>query len=355
MEKLAFLRSQTRFTESTVEDAALAWLKSLGWNVTYGPDIAPDTPGAERTDYGQMVLEQRVRDALARLNPDLPAATLEDAFRKLTRPEGTTLAARNRFFHRLLVDGVTVEYHEANRAIRGAQARVVDFDDPANNDWLAVNQFTVVENKHERRPDIMLFVNGLPLGVIELKNPADEDATIWTAWQQIQTYKAELPTLFAMNAALIVSDGVEARIGTLTSGREWFKPWRTISGETLADVLLPQLQVMLEARELREATARGEKLGLSEDELAFYDALETNDSAVQVLGDETLRAIAQELVETVRGNVTIDWTLRENVRANLRRLVKRTLRRYGYPPDKQEKATRTVLEQAEVLSADWAA
>ena len=109
------------------------------------------------------------------------------------------------------------------------------------------------------------------------------------------------------------------------------------------------------ARELREATARGEKLGLSEDELAFYDALETNDSAVQVLGDETLRAIARELVGTVRGNVTIDWTLRENVRANLRRLVKRTLRRYGYPPDKQEKATRTVLEQAEVLSADWAA
>ena len=109
------------------------------------------------------------------------------------------------------------------------------------------------------------------------------------------------------------------------------------------------------ARELREAAARGEKLGLSENELAFYDALETNDSAVQVLGDETLRAIAREMVETVRGNVTIDWTLRENVRANLRRLVKRTLRRHGYPPDKQEKATRTVLEQAEVLSADWAA
>ena len=131
-------------------------------------------------------------------------------------------------------------------AVRGAQARVIDFDDPANNDWLAVNQFTVVENKHERRPDIVLFVNGLPLGVIELKNPADEEATIWTAWQQIQTYKAELPTLFSMNAALIVSDGVEARIGTLTAGREWFKPWRTISGESLADPHLPQLQVMLE-------------------------------------------------------------------------------------------------------------
>ena len=123
---------------------------------------------------------------------------------------------------------------------------MLDFDDPANNDWLSVNQFTVVENKHERRPDIVLFVNGLPLGVIELKNPADEEATIWTAWQQIQTYKAELPTLFSMNAALIVSDGVEARIGTLTAGREWFKPWRTISGETLDDVRLPQLQVLLE-------------------------------------------------------------------------------------------------------------
>ena len=108
------------------------------------------------------------------------------------------------------------------------------------------------------------------------------------------------------------------------------------------------------ARDLREADARGEALGLTEDELAFYDALETNDSAVSVLGDETLRGIARELVETVRGNVTIDWTLRENVRANLRRLVKRILRKHGYPPDKQEKATRTVLEQAEALSANWA-
>ena len=236
----------SNFTESTVEAAALSWLENLGWRIAHGPDIAPDTPGTERTDYGQVILEQRVRDALARLNPDLATAALDDTFRRLTRPEGTTLATHNRAFHRLLVDGVTVECHEADGAIRGAQARVLDFDDPANNDWLSVNQFTVVENKHERRPDIVLFVNGLPLGVIELKNPADEEATIWTAWQQIQTYKAELPTLFSMNAALIVSDGVEARIGTLTAGREWFKPWRPISGETLDDVRLPQLQVLLE-------------------------------------------------------------------------------------------------------------
>ena len=191
-------------------------------------------------------MEQRLRDSLARLNPDLPADALGDALRRLTRPEGSTLEARNRTFHRRLVDGVTVEYRTDEGAVRGAQAHVIDFDDPANNDWLAVNQFTFVENKHERRPDIVLFVNGLPLGVIELKNPTDEDATIWTAWHQLQTYKVELPALFAMNTVLMVSDGVEARIGTLTAGREWFKPWRTISGETLADVLLPQLQVMLE-------------------------------------------------------------------------------------------------------------
>ena len=234
------------FTESDIEEAALAWLADLGWAVAHGPDIAPDALAAERSDYGQVLLEQRLRDSLARLNPDLPADALGDALRRLTRPEGSTLEARNRTFHRRLVDGVTVEYRTDEGEVRGAQAHVIDFDDPANNDWLAVNQFTFVENKHERRPDIVLFVNGLPLGVIELKNPTDEDATIWTAWHQLQTYKVELPALFAMNTVLMVSDGVEARIGTLTAGREWFKPWRTISGETLADVLLPQLQVMLE-------------------------------------------------------------------------------------------------------------
>ena len=238
--------STGRFTESDVEQVALNWLEGQGWRVAHGPDIAPETPGAERTDYGEVVLARRLRDSFARLNADLPTTALDAAFRKLTRPEGSTLEARNRAFHRMLVDGVTVEHRVQDGSTRGAQARVIDFGDPSKNDWLAVNQFTVVENKHERRPDIVLFVNGLPLGVIELKNPADEDATIWTAWQQLQTYKAELPTLFSMNAMLMVSDGVEARIGTLTAGREWFKPWRTITGETLADPHIPELEVMLE-------------------------------------------------------------------------------------------------------------
>ena len=235
----------TTITEADVEQAALHWLAGVGWQTVHGPDIAPDTPGAERGDYTEVVLERRLRDALVELNSG-PASALDDAFRKLTRPEGSTLGARNRAFHRMLVNGVEIEYREAGGRVRGDLVRVIDFDRPSNNDWLAVNQLTVTENRNTRRPDVALFVNGLPLGVIELKNPADEDATIWTAWQQLQTYKAELPTLFSMNEALVVSDGTEARIGTLTSGREWFKPWRTVTGESLADPHMTELQVMLE-------------------------------------------------------------------------------------------------------------
>ncbi|MHB8727144.1 MAG: type I restriction endonuclease subunit R [Casimicrobiaceae bacterium] len=234
------------FTESIVEAAALAWLESAGWQVRNGAEIAPGEPAAERDDYGQVVLAQRLRDALARLNPALPAEALEDAFRKLTIPEGAELIARNRALHRLLVDGVTVEYRNGEGSIRGAQARVIDFDHPASNDWLAVNQFSVVENKHARRPDVVLFVNGLAVAVVELKNAVAENATIWSAFQQLQTYQAEVPTLFAPNALLAVSDGVEARVGTLGAGREWFKPWRTIAGQTLADAHVPELQVVIE-------------------------------------------------------------------------------------------------------------
>ncbi len=236
----------TLFNESIVEEAALSWLESIGYSVKNGLDIAPGEPAAERQDYGQVILEERLRSALARLNPAIPAEALDDAFRKLTRPEGPTLETRNRAVHRWLVDGVTVEYRHKDGHIAGAQAQVIDFDNPANNDWLAVNQFTVIENKHNRRPDVVLFINGLPLVLVELKNAADESATIWTAFQQFQTYKAELPTLFTYNALLVVSDGVEARIGTLTGGKEWFKPWRTITGEALAGTHISELQVMLE-------------------------------------------------------------------------------------------------------------
>src|ERR1035437_3363080 len=147
----------------------------------------------------------------------------------------------------MLVNGVTVEYHRPGEPIRGAQARVIDFDDPDNNDWLAVNQFTVVGPQgHNRRPDIVIFLNGLPLGVIELKNPADKKATIRSGLNQLQTYQSQIPALFDYNCALVVSDGTDARIGVLGAGKEWFKPWRTIDGRGDAPVGMPQLQVVLE-------------------------------------------------------------------------------------------------------------
>ena len=236
------------FTESVVEAAALDWLGALGYSVLHGPDIAAAEPGAERSDpnYRDVLLERRLRQAIVRLNPDLPPEALDDAWRKLTRVDAPSLVERNHAVHRMLVDGVTVEYRRTDGSIGGAQARVIDFELPANNDWLAVNQFTVSEGQHTRRPDVVLFVNGLPLAVIELKNPADENATVWSAFQQLQTYQAQIPALFVTNAVLLVSDGVQARIGALGAGKEWFKPWRTITGREDAPPRQPELQVVLE-------------------------------------------------------------------------------------------------------------
>ena len=281
-------------SESTVEAVALDWLASLGWTVLHGPDVAPDTPGAERDDYDDVVLHSHLRAALARLNPALPNDALDDAHRRLTRPAGATLEARNRDFHRMLVAGVTVEYADADGRVRGDQVRVLDLDEPDGNDRLAVNQYTVVENRHERRPDIVLFVNGLPLAVIELKNPADENATIHTAFKQLQTYKAEIPSLFAFNAALIVSDGLEARVGTLTAGWEWFKRWRTIAGEALAAPSLPQLRVLLEG-----ACDPRRLLALVRDFLVFED--DGSGALVKKMaGYHQFHAVQTAIAETLR-------------------------------------------------------
>jgi type I restriction enzyme R subunit len=231
--------------ESEIEQAALSWLTNLGYTILHGPDIAPGEWLAERDDYGQVVLERRLRDALARLNPTIPADALDEAFRKLTRPESPSLVGNNHALHTMLVEGVTVPYRRADGSMAHEPVKVLDYDNPENNDWLAVNQFTVVENHHNRRPDVVIFVNGLPLAVIELKNAADENATIWTAFNQLQTYKQQIPSLFVYNEAMIVSDGLEARLGTLTANKEWFLPWRTIEGEELAPTTQPQLHVLL--------------------------------------------------------------------------------------------------------------
>ncbi len=281
------------FTESVVEDAALDWLRGLGYNVIAGPDMPPG-PHALRESYSEVVFASTLRGAVRRINPNLPDEAVDDACRKLLGPEGATLAARNRAVHRMLVDGVTVEYRDADGAVRWAQAQVLDFDDPDNNDWLAINQFTVTENGHERRPDLVLSVNGLPLALIELKNPASEEATIWSAWQQLQTYKNELPTLFAFNVALIISDGVQARIGSLTSGKEWFKPWRTIDGQKPAPVFLPELQVLIEG-----VLERRRLLSLLRDFIVFED--DGSGALVKKLaGYHQFHAVAVAVAETLR-------------------------------------------------------
>ena len=297
--------SSPGFTEAMLEGIALAWLESLGWQTAHGPELAPGGPDEERADWGDVALAERLRDALERLNPTLPDSALEDAFRRLTAPQGSTLEARNREFHRMLAGGVTVEYRDEQERTRGAQVQVLDFDDPQNNALLAVNQFTVSEREHKRRPDIVLFVNGLPLGVIELKNPADEEATVWSAWNQLQTYKAELPGLFAMNELLIVSDGLEARIGTLTAGKEWFKPWRTIAGERLEDPHMPALQVLL------EGVCDPERLlALLRDFIAFED--DGGDAPTKKLaGYHQFHAVRHAVRETLRASREKDHTVAE--------------------------------------------
>ena len=280
-------------TESVVEAAALDWFRKLGYNVVGGPDMPPGA-GALRAGYGDVVLAPVLRGAVARLNPGLPAEAHDDAVRRLTRPEGSTLEARNRAFHRMAVDGVTVEYRDGGGAVRGAQARVLDFDAPDGNDWLAVNQFTVVENRRERRPDVVLFVNGLPLAVIELKNPADENATIRTAWRQLRTYREELPALFAFNAVLAVSDGVQARLGTLTAGWEWFKPWRTIGGEQLAPAFCTELQVAIEG-----VFEKGRFLALLRDFIVFEDD-GGGAPAKKMAGYHQFHAVNTAVAETLR-------------------------------------------------------
>jgi type I restriction enzyme R subunit len=217
--------------ESIVEDAALSWFKDLGYAIAHGPHLAPGEPAAERNTFADVVLTGRLQSAIQRLNPALPAEAQDEALRKILRIATPSLIATNRAFHTMLRDGVAVEYRRPDGSIAGDHARIIDFHDVSANDWLAVNQFTVIEGQHNRRPDIVIFVNGLPLSVIELKNAVDENTTIWSAFNQLQTYQVQIPSLFHFNEVLVVSDGTNARIGSLTANQEWFKVWRTIDGE----------------------------------------------------------------------------------------------------------------------------
>jgi type I restriction enzyme R subunit len=219
-------------TEDQLEQECMAWLADVGWQHRNGPDIAPDGDAPERDNFRQVLLLGRLRSAVAALNPTVPPAAREDAIRQVLDLGTPVLLAANRHFHRLLVGGVPVQYQQDGET-RGDFVRLVDWADPSRNEWLSVNQFSVTGPHHTRRPDIVLFVNGLPLVLIELKNPADLNADVWKAFHQIQTYKAQIPDIFLTNEVLVVSDGSEALLGSLSADSERFMAWRTIDGITL--------------------------------------------------------------------------------------------------------------------------
>lgn len=235
----------TAFTESHVEEAALSYLAELGYAVLNGNKIAPDGPTPERQSYGDVLLAGRLAAAIDRLNPSIPRSAREDALRKLTQTETPSLVEENRRLHRFLTEGIAVEFHGNDGVIKSDIVRIVDHDDFDNNDWLAVNQFTVIEQGRNRRPDIVIFINGLPLAVIELKNPGSEAATLAGAFNQLQTYKDQIPSLFRTNALLATSDGILARVGSLTADAERFMPWRTVDGTKIAPKGAPELGTVI--------------------------------------------------------------------------------------------------------------
>lgn len=238
-----------KYTESTLEEATLEWLEELGYSVVGGPEIAPAPDGErpERNNYSDVVLTERLKKAIDRINPNIPEPARDEALKKVLRVSNFSpqLILNNQAFHTLLQDGIDVEYQRMDGSIAGDKVRIIDTVDPDKNDFLAVNQFTVIEQNKNRRPDVVIFINGLPIGIIELKNPADVSATIKGAFNQIQTYKNEIPSLFSYNELAIISDGMEARVGTISANWEWFTHWRTVDGETIAPNSLPQLEVML--------------------------------------------------------------------------------------------------------------
>ncbi|KAB0575670.1 type I restriction endonuclease subunit R [Ideonella dechloratans] len=222
-------------TEDALEQALLAWLLGLGWEVGHGPDVSPPdakTPGTERDSYREVLLKHRLRDAIRRLNPHIPAGAQDEAARMVQSPNVPGQVQANRAMHRWLVEGVPVQYQRDGET-RGDRVKLVDWDDPAGNDWLALNQFSIQGPKQTRRPDVVLFLNGLPVVVLELKNPGDENADLWAAFNQLQAYKEDVPDLFIANELLVISDGIEARVGSLTADRERFMAWRTIDGVTV--------------------------------------------------------------------------------------------------------------------------
>ncbi len=283
--------------ESIVEDAALEWFGELGYTLGHGPHLAPGEPAAERDSFSEVVLVGRLREAIRQLNFSIPEEAREEALRKVLRVGTPALVQTNRAFHRMLRDGVPVEYPRPDGSIAGDHVRLLDFDDVRANDWFVVNQFTVIEGQHNRRPDIVVFINGLPLGLIELKNAVNEETDIWSAYAQLQTYKAEIASLLHYNAALVVSDGLQARMGSVTANQEWFKVWRTIDGEGDAPKTALELEVLV-----RGVFERQRFLDLLHHFIVFEEDPDSGALHKIIAGYHQFHAVNAAVEETVRAS-----------------------------------------------------
>lgn len=233
-------------SEADIEAILLDQFQELGYASLPDQVIGPDGSEPERASYGDVILTGRLADAVARLNSHIPPEAREDAIKRIIGDESPHLIEENRRLHRLIVEGVDVEFHTEDGTIRGDKVRLLDFDNPATNDWLVVDQMTVIEHGHNRRPDVVVFVNGLPLAVIELKHPGTEAANLTSAYNQLQTYKKQIPALFRTNGVLITSDGMLARVGSLTANEERFMPWRTTDGRDVARKGNPEMETLIE-------------------------------------------------------------------------------------------------------------
>ncbi len=234
-----------KYNESELEIAAFEWLEELDYEIVEGPDIAPDGDYVERESFHDVVLVDRLRDALQKVNPTVDKKVIEEAIQRIIANASPNLILNNKQFHKLVTDGIEIQTQGTGGYNPTVSVYIFDFDNPKNNDFMAVSQFTIIEGQANKRPDVIVFVNGLPLVVIELKNATNEDVDITDAYNQLQTYKQAIPTLFRYNAFLIASDGINARVGSLTANEERFMKWRTVDGEQLASPAEPQLEVML--------------------------------------------------------------------------------------------------------------
>lgn len=239
------MSSRDKITESSIEEFTISLLIKQEYQYFYGPDFAPDCDTPERTSFEDVLLLKKLKAALVRINPGIAEDLLEDALKQIQRLNSPDTIANNEAFHRMMTEGISVNYQK-NCQTRGELVWLIDFKNPENNDFLAVNQFTIVENNVNKRPDIILFINGLPLVVIELKNPADENATTHAAYKQIETYKQAIPTLFSYNAFAIISDGLEAKAGTISAGFSRFMTWKSADGKSEASSMIGQLETLIQ-------------------------------------------------------------------------------------------------------------